>query len=414
MSLTRVAVKRVMCSHILLLALTCNVAFTVTLYFTGGGFICSLPLFICLLVILYCSSSNSRGEAGTREGVIRSSIVSSFYWIWATDKRLILLLLVFGIYRLLMNINNPSLEARKGGAYSLILFTALVCLLYVLPDKIMLLWSYIAQPKCYGNTFWSLVSTETLLSVILFVGVCVAYMLDADIIKIVQHLLGMPSCYAALETEPRYSDLLPANQRITDRWNASTSIPLVVVTMRNLLMRDGEYLGSMNTFLPTLIGLYLVSRVFLSDRHSLVVLTLFYMVQVACVAGMISAFLKHVGHRFRPSAFSSPYVWLGPAHRLSLGHGYSGLDCSFPSGHATVTTAVASVIFLTFINRFTLSLFSMLALLLTIYWFSFLVMINRISHCEHWPSDVLFGVSLSFYENLYLTHGYSLYCYRCS
>lgn len=384
-----------MCSDILLWTLTCNVVFTVTLYFTGGGFICSLPLFLCLLVMLYCSNSNSR-EGSSREGVIRSSIVNSCYWIWATDKRLILLLLVFGTYRLLMNINNPSLEARKGGAYSLILFTALICLLYVLPDKIMLLWSYIVQPRCYGSTLWSfLVSTETFLSVILFLGVCVAYTIDADIVKVVQHLMGMPSCYPALETQAQYSDLLPANQRITDRWNASTSIPLVIVTMRSVLMSDGEYLGSMNTFLPTLIGLYLIGRVFLSDRHSVVILTLFYIVQVACVAGMISALLKHVGHRFRPSAFSSPYVWLGPAHRLSLGHGYSGLDCSFPSGHATVTTAAASVIFLTLINNFTLSTFSTVALLVTIYWFSFLVMINRISHCEHWPSDVLFGVSVS-------------------
>ena len=413
MSVIRVVVKRVMCSHMLLWTLACNVAFTVTLYFTGGGFICSLPLFLCLLFILYCGSSNTRGE-GTREGVIRSSIVNSFYWIWATDKRLILLLLVFGTYRLLMNINNPSLEVRKGGAYSLILFTALICLLYVLPDKLMLLWSYIVQPRCYGSTFWSfLVSTETLLSVTLFLGVCVAYMIDVDILKIVQHLLGMPSCYPALETQPSYSDLLPTNHRITDHWNASNSIPFVVVMIRDVLMSDGEYLGSMNTFLPTLIGLYLVSRVFLSDRHSVVVLTLFYIVQVACVAGMISALLKHVGHRFRPSAFSSPYVWLGPAHRLSLGHGYSGLDCSFPSGHATVTTGVASVIFLTLINHFTVSLLSTLALLMTIYWFSFLVMINRISHCEHWPSDALFGVSLSFREYFYLVHVYFC-CYRCS
>ena len=388
-------VKRVMCSDVLLWTLTCNVAFTVTLYFTGGGFICSLPLFLCLLVILYCGNSSSR-EGSSREGVIRSSIVNSCYWIWATDKRLILLLLVFGTYRVLMNINNPSLEARKGGAYSLILFTALICLLYVLPDKIMLLWSHIVQPRCYGSALWSfLVSTDTFLSVILFLSVCMAYKIDADIIKVVQHLLGMPSCYPALETQPQYSDLLPANQRITDHWNASTSIPLVVVTIRNVLMSDGEYLGSMNTFLPTLIGLYLIGRVLLSDRHSVVILTLFYMVQVACVAGMISALLKHVGHRFRPSAFSSPYVWLGPTHRLSLGDGYSGLDCSFPSGHATVTTAVASVIFLTLINNFTLSIFSTASLLVTIYWFSFLVMINRISHCEHWPSDVLFGVSLS-------------------
>lgn len=384
-----------MCSDILLWTLVCNVAFTLTLYFTGGGFICSLPLFLCLLVILYCGNSSSR-DGSSREGVIRSSIVNSCYWIWATDKRLVLLLLVFGTYRLLMNINNPSLEARKGGAYSLILFTALICLLYVLPDKIMLLWSYIVQPRCYGSTLWTfLVSTETFLSVILFLGVCVAYRIDADIIKVVQHLLGMPSCYPALETQPQYSDLLAANQRITDRWNASTSIPLVIMTMRNVLMSDGEYLGSMNTFLPTLIGLYLIGRVFLSDRHSVVILTLFYMVQVACVAGMISAFLKHVGHRFRPSAFSSPYVWLGPAHKLSLGHGYSGLDCSFPSGHATVTTAVASVIFLTLINNFALSILSTVTLVVTIYWFSVLVMINRISHCEHWPSDVLFGVSLS-------------------
>lgn len=354
---------------------------------------CSLPLFLCLLVVLYCSSG-SRGEGGTREGVIRSSIVNSFYWIWATDKRLILLLLVFGTYRLLMNINKPSLEARKGGAYSLILFTALICLLYVLPDKLMLLWSYILQFKCHRcSIVWSLlISSETLVSLMLFLGVCITYLIDADVIKIVQHLLGMSSCYPLLETQPLYRDLLPVNERITEHWNASNSIPFVIVMLRNVLMTDGEYLGSMNTFLPTLIGLYLVSRVFLSDRYSMVVVTLFYMVQVACVAGMISAALKHIGHRFRPSAFSSPYVWLGPSHQLSLGHGYSGLDCSFPSGHATVTTAVASIVFLTLSNHFTIFLFSTVALVITVYWFSFLVMMNRISHCEHWPSDVLFGV----------------------
>ena len=401
-----------MCSDVLLWTLTCNVVFTVMLYFTGGGFICSLPLFLCLLVILYWSNYG-RGESITREGVIRSSIVNSCYWIWATDKRLILLLLVFGTYRLLMNINNPSLEARKGGAYSLILFTALMCLLYVLPDKTMLLWSYIVQSRCYGSTFWSLLlSSEMFISVMLFLGVCLAYLIDADIIKIVQHLLGMPSCYPALETQSSYSDLLPANQRITDRWNASNSIPFVVMVIRDVLMSDGEYLGSMNTFLPTLIGLYLVSRLFLSDRYSTVVMTLFYVVQVTCVAGMVSAAFKHIGHRFRPSAFSSPYVWLGPGHRLSLGHGYNGLDCSFPSGHATVTTAVASVVFFSIINNFTVPLFSMVLLFMTIYWFPLLVMINRVSHCEHWPSDVLFGVRLTCYHLYFFMAVFP--SYRCS
>ena len=385
-----------MCTDILLWTLLCNVAFTVTLYVTGGGFLCSLPLFLCLLLILYWSN-NPRADGSDREGVIRSSIVNNFYWIWATDKRLILLLLVFGTYRLIMNINNPSLEARKGGAYSLILFTALICLFYVLPDKVVLLWSCCLQPRCNGSTLWScLVSSGTLILVMLFLGVCLAYLIDADITRIAQHLLGMPSCYPVLESQPLYRDLLPANQRVTDHWNASNSIPPVIVMMRNALMSDGEYLGSMNTFLPTLIGLYLISRVFISDRYSVVVLTLFYVVQVACVGGMISALFKHTGHRFRPTAFSSPYVWLGPGHRLSLGDGYSGLDCSFPSGHATVTTGVASVIFLTLINHFTLSLLSTLTLLVIVYWFSFLVMINRISHCEHWPSDVLFGVSLYY------------------
>ena len=401
-----------MCSDVLLWTLTCNVVFTITLYFTGGGFVCSVPLFLCLLIVLYWSSYWRGETSSTREGVIRSSIVNSFYWIWATDKRLILLLLVFSTYRIVMNINNPSLEARKGGAYSLILFTALICLLYVLPDKVMLLWSYIVQSRCNGSTFCSfLLSSEMFLTVILFLGVCLAYLIDADIIKVVQHLMGMPSCYPVLETKPQYSDLLPANQRITDHWNASNSIPYMVVMLRNVLMSDGEYLGSMNTFLPTLIGLYLVSRLFLSDRHSVIVLTLFYMVQAACVAGMVSAALKHSSHRFRPTAFSSPYVWLGPGHRLSLGHGYSGLDCSFPSGHATVTTAVASVILFSIINHFAVSLFSLVALLITIYWFSFLVMINRISHCEHWPSDVLSGVRVSWYH-LYLFIPACIF-YRC-
>jgi len=293
-----------------------------------------------------------------------------------------------------MNINNPSLEARKGGAYSLILFTALICLFYVLPDKLMLLWSFTLQSRCHGNNaLWSwLASSETLISVMLFMGVCLAYWIDADIINAVQHLLGMSSCNPVLETQPLYRDLLPASHRITDRWNASESIPSVIKAIRGVMMDNGEHLGSMNTFLPTLIGLYLLSRVFLPDRHSMVVMTLFYTVQVTCVAGMVSASLKHIGHRFRPTAFSSPYVWLGPGHNLSLGHGYSGLDCSFPSGHATVTTAVATVIFLTLINQFTLTLLSMMVLVVMIYWFSFLVMINRVSHCEHWPSDVLFGV----------------------
>lgn len=395
---------KVMCSEVLLWTLTSNVVFTVTLYITGGGFICSLPLFLCLLAVLYYSNGNYniiraevREEANKREGVIRSSVVNSFYWIWATDKRLVLLLLVFGTYRLLMNIKNPSLEARKGGAYSLILFTALICLLYVLPDKIMLLWSYITQLRCHGCSslqyIWTLlVTSETVIIMTLFLSVCLVYLIDAEIINIVQHLLGMSSCNPALETQPLYSDLLPVSQRISDRWNASNSIPFVVIAIREVLMTDGEYLGSMNIFLPILIGLYLICRVFLSDRYSVIVMTLFYVVQVTCVAGMTSALLKHTGHRFRPSAFSSPYVWLGPDHELSLGHGYSGLDCSFPSGHATVTTAVASVIFLTLISQVTVNVFSMIALFVTIYWFSFLVMINRVSNCEHWPSDVLSGV----------------------
>ncbi|XP_065902054.1 uncharacterized protein [Dysidea avara] len=370
---------------------TCDVVFMVSLYFIGGGFICSVPLFVCLLCLLYWSDNIKAGG----EGVIRSTILTNFRWIWSSDKRLVILVLVFGTYRVLMTIHNPSLETRKGGAYSLILFTALICLLYVLPEKILLLVNYVRQLSCHDNVLWCVMyaASYTLLSTMVAFVVYMTYLFDAQLTGSLQRTLAMASCDPVLESIPPYSSLLAPDERSTDRWNASTTVSPVFVIIRDALMMDGEYLGSMNTFLPILIGLYLLSRIFLPDRHSLVVMTLFYTVQASCVGGLTSALVKHTGHRFRPSAFSNPYVWNGLGH-TSFPHGLSGLDCSFPSGHATVTTAVTSVIFLAVVRRISLSILSTLVLFVTVFWSSFLVMINRVSNCEHWPSDVLFAMFL--------------------
>jgi len=374
---------------------TCDVAFMVSLCATGGGFICSVPLFICLLCLLYWSDNIKAGG----ESVIRSTILTNFKWIWSSDKRLVILVLVFGTYRVLMTVHNPSLETRKGGAYSLILFTALICLLYVLPEKILLLVKYVRQLSCHGNLLWCamhVASYMLLLTMVAFV-VYVTYLLDAQFTGSLQRTLAMASCDPVLESIAPYSSLITPGERITDRWNASATVSPVFVAIRDVLMLNGEYLGSMNTFLPILIGLYLLSRIFLPDRHSLVVMTLFYTVQATCVGGLVSALVKHTGHRFRPSAFSNPYVWNGLGH-THLPHGLSGLDCSFPSGHATVTTAVTSVVFLAIVRQINLSALSTLVLFVTVFWFSFLVMINRVCNCEHWPSDVLFAVSYSVCE----------------
>jgi len=393
--------------EVLVWSCTCDAAFMVSLYVTGGGFICSVPLFVCLLCLLYWSDNVKTSG----EGVIRSTILANFRWIWSSDKRLVILVLVFGTYRVLMTVHNPSLETRKGGAYSLILFTALICIFYVLPEKMLLLVNYLRQLSCHGNILWYVMHAASYM-LLMMMGAFVlysTYQFDAQLTGSLQHTLGLASCDPFLESITPYSSLLAPNERITDRWNASTAVSPVFVAVRDLLMMDGEFLGSMNTFLPILIGLYLLSRIFLPDRHSLVVMTLFYTVQATCVGGLISAVVKHTGHRFRPSAFSSPYVWSG-LERIPLPHGLSGLDCSFPSGHATVTTAVTSVIFLTVVRRLNLSVLSTVVLFVTVFWFSFLVMINRVSNCEHWPSDVLIAVRIMVFSMCNLNDVPSLYC----
>jgi membrane-associated phospholipid phosphatase len=92
--------------------------------------------------------------------------------------------------------------------------------------------------------------------------------------------------------------------------------------------------------------------------------------------------LKYLLQRARPSHYDppNPYHWDGPFGRWKYD--------AFPSGHATLSFAMATVIALEYRETIWVPVLC--------YSLATLISLSRIQNREHWPSDVLIGAALGF------------------
>lgn len=92
--------------------------------------------------------------------------------------------------------------------------------------------------------------------------------------------------------------------------------------------------------------------------------------------------LKYILQRARPSHYDppNPYHWDGPFGRWKYD--------AFPSGHATLSFAMATVIALEYKETIWVPVLC--------YSLATLISLSRIQSGEHWPSDVLIGAALGY------------------
>lgn len=138
-----------------------------------------------------------------------------------------------------------------------------------------------------------------------------------------------------------------------------------------------EFFGDGLYTLPALGGLYLYGYV---QEDVLAAETALLAVESFFVAGFFSELMKHTAQRHRPRHTDSPYDFDGP-----LG---SRDNLSFPSGHATVAFAVATVLAEQYSHKQGFSSF--------MYGLAALTALSRVVKNAHWPSDVFFGSVLGY------------------
>jgi len=94
-------------------------------------------------------------------------------------------------------------------------------------------------------------------------------------------------------------------------------------------------------------------------------------------AGGISQGIKNLTGRYRPETEKGPFEWRGPTTASSI---------SFPSGHATMAFALASVIATEYDDNILIDIAS--------YGTASLVAFERVYSDSHWTSDVFFGAAI--------------------
>jgi len=100
------------------------------------------------------------------------------------------------------------------------------------------------------------------------------------------------------------------------------------------------------------------------------------------LTGIFTQVLKYSTHRHRPDTGDPPHTWDGP----SLDR--SGSTMSFPSGHASSSFAIATVIASEYDNYLVPPL---------AYSVAAITALNRVSHNAHWSSDVFVGSAIGYF-----------------
>jgi len=130
---------------------------------------------------------------------------------------------------------------------------------------------------------------------------------------------------------------------------------------------------------PILGVLYLYGRL---SKNKKTEVTSFLCIKSFLIAGGITQILKCTGHRHRPNSGDPYNTWDGPGLYFS--------DLSFPSGHASVAWAVASVIAFEYKHVRYVSPIAYIVASLTSF--------ARVYKDAHWASDAFFGSVLGYYS----------------
>ena len=323
------------------------------------------------------------------------------------EKRSILLLSSYWLFLLILSFWFPYLESSNGSPYSLIFFTATFILIYIVPTlvgvlilplSIFLRWEggmiYGKKTKSDIRAIFSVTWKQKITICILAGIVLLLFVVDGDVTCVIRYTMNGKPCWPVLIPQLTRSHLpYPLQHAWIKSWHKffigySPGITQVFI------QKFGRDLGEVRKLLPVLIGVYVVSLLTLPSKFTLLRRTLFSCVAGVVLGGLSSAFLKILLHRYRPNAYGDPYKWSGPGTAVVNHMAFSKLDLSFPAGHTTITSAVATCLYVGFLQsvKASTSVVWKVCIALLLFSFPIAVLVSRVGDCYHWTSDATFGV----------------------
>ena len=385
------------------------VAFTITWSVFNGGYATSVPLFLVLAV--YCYLSVSREERNIFSYIL-TTIKSNLTCIVCKEIYPLTLMVVYWIFKLSLMLWYPQGESSNA-PYSLIFFTCAYITLFILPPILWALFTTITgclhtvfQSSCVANQDYQLCSRNAIFriingwkrsSVVIVLLVLLMYIIDSDVTYVLRYLCWGKPCWPVLVPSTSRDTALPypLQHAWIKTWHTVFSeyrpSPLIKFIMG--IGRDMEVLH----VLPMLIGIYILSQVFLPRENASIKRCFFGCISGVVMSGVCSGTLKLLFHRYRPNAYGNPYMWQGPGSAVVNHFAFSKLDLSFPAGHATVTTSVATCLhqaLLREMSAHTGSNWLRCWMTVLLYFYPVVVLVSRVSDCYHWTSDAVFGVRL--------------------
>ena len=324
------------------------------------------------------------------------------------DKRVVILLLSYLLLKVLLQVTCPDLENSNGSPLSLVLFTVLFIAVYLLPTVIQA-FSKMFLTKQSSKFSYQLTSnfsgffrglkqwrSSIAFTFCLFI---ITLMFDADISSILRYVGKGMECWPVLVPLNEMDKLpYPLQHAWVKTWNIhfENYRPSWLV---EYCLHYGRELGEVARLLPMLIGTYILAQLILPQDCKVVKKTLFASITGVVMGGVVSASFKILIHRYRPNAYGNPYMWTGPGAKVVNHWEFSKLDLSFPAGHTTVTSAVATCLFSTIMGNCNCRKSLTVWLILCFYFYPIIVLLSRVTDCYHWTSDASFGVSYLIFAN---------------
>ena len=415
------------------------VVFVCSWWYTGGGYYCSLPIFALCFFYCYkydCSSRKLEVASSKYTRLARQltgNIRKNMKFLLREDKRSMFLILSYLIVKGFLVVAYPAAESSNGSPLSLILFTAIFICIYLIPPifttiffsvkalcRVCSHWGENHSTSSYGILEKMVLCFRHVLKwkrslLVVSVIVMSTYLLDGELSAMIRFMgVGKP-CWPILGHQKALdTEKMPSNMINTILWQRKFKDYKPHSVLR-LIISYGRELGEVCHLLPLLISTYTLAQLLLPPKNSLIKKALFASIAGVVLGGVTSGMFKILFHRYRPNAYGNPYMWTGPGMTTVDHMNFSKLDLSFPAGHTTVTTAVATCIYVftsSNLNRVKLSRLAWILLLLCIYTHPILVLVSRVSDCYHWMSDASFGVCKTNICHLYFAALQKSYIYN--
>ena len=378
------------------------VFFTITWGCTDGGYYSAIPLFMFLAAYCYGMTVLKRAFCG----ILITNIKLNVAQLFQEEKRVVTLMVSYSLLKAVLRVIYPDLENSNGSPLSLVLFTVLFNVIFVLPTIIqtivyikrcILHRSYRQSANPFRNMSASLSTLKKWrLSITLtFCLFLVTFIFDGDISSVFRYVVKGKACWPLLIPVNKMGSLpYPLEHAWVKTWHKYFE-GYEPSWMIAYCLHYGRELGEVCRLLPMLIGTYALAKLMLPPEHKMIKRALFASIAGVVMGGVASATCKIILHRYRPNAYGNPYMWTGPGTQIVNHLAFSKLDLSFPAGHTTITTAVATCLYSTITtNCECVSSTKRLDvwLIICLYLYPVIVLLSRVSDCYHWTSDASFGV----------------------